>query len=162
MKFGTWSPDKIQEILSKINHYYNEYKKLQKTCTELNDIIYERYLEINENKKTFFRLVKVRVLTKEEFFNRTWAYSVDHIYIFRNNNYLKKYDIKHEDFELEVYGTLEEIIYKVSSDIKKLKERLSYCTGGDITADEIYLLCDIENFTKKIETALHKYHQHKV
>ena len=159
MNFGAWTTEEVQKVLKKIEHHYSVHEKLALTCHEVTDLLYKRYLMTQESKTSFFRIIKNKVLNKEDFFDRTCAYNIDNIRVHRDNHYLKKYDVFYEEHELKVQHAFLEGFFKydLNKDIRKLKERLTYCIGGDISDDEIYLLCDMDNLTSSYEIALDNY-----
>lgn len=159
MNFGTWTPEEIKKVLQKIEHHYNVHEELKNVCINVSENLYKRYLVSHENKSSFFRIIKQKALPKDEFFDRTCAYNVDGVRITRDNHYIKKHDVSYEEHELKVQHAFLEGFFKydLNKDIRKLKERLTYCIGGDISDDEIYLLCDMDNLTSSYETALNSY-----
>ncbi len=164
MNFGVWDKKTIQNAIQKIEKYYQLIEELKSICLDINDKVYKKYLESNSNKRVFFRLFKVNILSKKEFEHANYNYTVDKICIYRSNDRLKRYDTYCTDYELKIMQVLENAYY--SNDLNNFKKRtnhlkqaLTYCVDGDITQDEIYLLCDIDNKIKEFETEINKYKQ---
>lgn len=160
MNFGTWTQQEIKKVLNKIEHHYYVHENLKNECIKLSDNLYKKYLINHESKSSFFRIIKTKVLSKEDFFDRTCAYNIDGVRIHRDNEYIKKHDVSYNDAELKVLHAFLEGYFKydLNKEIRKLKERLTYCVGGDISDDEIYLLCDMDNLTTSYQNALNHTH----
>lgn len=159
MNFGYWTKEEIEKALIKIDSHYKAYEELKDECTKISTRLYQRYLVINENKKRFFKLLNRNVLSETEFHDRNYSANIKGTRSYRHNDDLKKYEVALHEHEINLFGALEHGYYKneLNSEIKKFKERLTYCTGGDISSDEIYLLCDMEALTISYEQALTKY-----
>lgn len=159
MNFGYWTKEEIDKALKKIEEHYKAYNELKVECSKISTELYQRYLIVNENKKTFFRIFHRKVLSEQDFHDKNYSANIKGTRSYRHNLDLKRYEVALFEHELNLFGALEHGYYKyeLNNDIKKFKERLTYCTGGDITSDEIYLLCDMEALTISYEQALIKY-----
>lgn len=159
MKFGTWTQEAVEKALNKINHHYEVLESLRDISNSISNNLYRKYLNVNEEKKNSFRIFHRKVLSEENFFNYTCAYNFDGVHAYRNNEYIKKYEVLLEEHELKVHQELIHVAFKqeLNKQIKKFRERLTFCIGGDISDDEIYLLCDMEELTKSNESVIKYY-----
>lgn len=160
MNFGTWTKEEIDKALSKINHHYAVHNELTAITERISRKLYQNYININEQKKNSFRIFQRKVLTEKKFFDYSCAYDFDGVRVHRDNEYLKKYEVQLQEHELKVHQEYIHGAFKreLNKEIKKFKERLTFCVGGDISSDEIYLLCDMEELTKSHEATIKHYY----
>lgn len=165
MNYGQWNEIELQRAKNKVQKYSHLYESCWELVRQINNKLYEQYCTEHTTRSNIFSIF-TPLLEREKFLNKVTSWSLNEpngnptFAILKEQNSLYKYNLELSDAE---YGFMEFFKYEIaftydfSKKVQQFGKLLSYCSGGDIDTDEIYLLCDLDINIAHIESELNNY-----